>query len=103
MGVGARSLNLTPESLGEAKLPDIPSVASSIGIDARSWGIVLVPRDRTRRLELRRGNDKSARSPVKPIKRRSERRKRVTVKRRQSRPNHALHACTFYVVDMNER
>ena len=32
MGVGARSLNLTPESLGEAKLPDIPSVASSIGI-----------------------------------------------------------------------
>lgn len=40
MGVGARSLNLTPEILGEAKLPDIPSVASSIGIDARSWDIV---------------------------------------------------------------
>ena len=48
MGVGARSLNLTPESLGEAKLPDIPSVASSIGIDARSWGIVL-PGGGTRR------------------------------------------------------
>ena len=55
MGVGARSLNLTPEILGEAKLPDIPSVASSIGIDARSWGIVLVPRDRTRRLDCEEG------------------------------------------------
>lgn len=55
MGVGARSLNLTPEILGEAKLPDIPSVASSIGIDARSWGIVLVPRDRTRRFNCEEG------------------------------------------------